>query len=71
MPEVVLQLIIMLLVCGFLYWCWLKISPLLPIAEPFTSWINVLLVILIGAVIIFYGVIPLLETLGHMHIGLH
>lgn len=66
MPPIVLQLIITLVICGFLYWVWLKISPLLPIAEPFASIINVLIVILIGAIIIFYVVIPLLQTLGHM-----
>ena len=66
MPAIVLQLIITLVVCGFLYWVWLKISPLLPIAEPFASIINVLIVILIGAIIVFYVVIPLLQTLGHM-----
>ena len=69
MPELVIQLIIVLIVCGFLYWCWLLVSPRLPIAEPFLGWINVLFMILIGAIIIFYAVIPLLESVGHMHIG--
>lgn len=68
MPPIVLQLIITLVVCGFLYWVWLKISPLLPIAEPFASIINVLIVILIGAIIIFYVVIPLLQTLGNVRL---
>ena len=71
MPDIVLQLIIVFLVCGFFYWAWLKISPFLPIAEPFTSIINVLIVILIGAIILFYAVIPLLNMLGHTHLGLH
>ena len=71
MPDLIIQLIIVLLVCGFLYWVWLKIAPLLPVAEPFLSWINVLFVILIGAVILFYAVIPLLQSVGHMNLGLH
>lgn len=69
MPDLIIQLIIVLLICGFLYWVWLKIAPLLPIAEPFASWINVLMVILIGAIILFYAVIPLLRALGHMSLG--
>ena len=46
----------------------MKIAPLLPIAEPFASIINVLIVILIGAIIVFYVLIPLLQTLGHMRL---
>ena len=71
MPDLIIQLIIVLLVCGFIYWVWLKISPLLPIAEPFTSIINVLIVILIGALVLFYVLIPLLNSLGHLSLGLH
>lgn len=71
MPDLIIQLIIVLLVCGFIYWVWLKIAPLLPVAEPFTSIINVLIVVLIGAIILFYIVIPLLNSLGHLHLGLH
>ena len=52
MPDLIIQLIIVLLICGFLYWVWLKLSPLLPIAEPFASIVNVLIVILIGAVVL-------------------
>ena len=63
MPELIIQLIIVLVVCGFCYWVWLKISPMLPIAEPFLGWINVLFLILIGALVIFYAVIPLLRML--------
>jgi hypothetical protein len=66
MPDLIIQLIIVMLVCGFVYWCWLKLSPLMPIAEPFASVINVLIVILIGAIVLFYAIIPLLHQLGHM-----
>ena len=71
MPDLIIQLIIILLICGFLYWVWLKLSPLLPIAEPFTSIINVLIVILIGAIVLFYVIIPLLQAVGHIHIISH
>ena len=53
MPDLILQLIIVFLICGFCYWAWLKLSPFLPIAEPFASIINVLIVI------------PILNMLGH------
>jgi hypothetical protein len=66
MLEVLIQLIIVLVVCGFLYWIWQMISPKLPIAEPFLGWINILFLIIIGAVIIFYAVIPLLRMLPRM-----
>jgi hypothetical protein len=66
MPDLIIQLIIVMLVCGFVYWCWLKLAPLMPIAEPFASVINVLIVILIGAIVLFYAIIPLLHQLGHI-----
>ena len=69
MPDLIIQLIIVLLVCGFLYWVWLKLAPLMPIAEPGASIITVLIVILIGAIIRFYVIIPLLHELAHMPIG--
>ncbi len=68
MPDLIIQLIIVMLICGFVYWVWLKLAPLLPIAEPFASIINVLIVILIGAIVLFYAVIPLLHQLGHIAI---
>lgn len=71
MPALVIQIIIALLICGFVYWVWLKLSPLLPIAEPFLSIVNVLIVILIGAIVLFYVVIPLLQSLAHMNFGIH
>lgn len=63
MPEVIIQLIIVLVICGFLYWIWQMISPRLPIAEPFLGWINILFLILIAAIVIFWAVIPLLRML--------
>lgn len=68
MPDLIIQLIIVMLVCGFAYWVWLKLAPLMPIAEPFASIINVLIVILIGAIVLFYAIIPLLHQLGHLRL---
>ena len=69
MPDLIIQLIIVMLICGFVYWVWLKLAPLMPIAEPFASVINVLIVILIGAILLFYFLIPILHQLGHMSVG--
>jgi hypothetical protein len=33
MPDLIIQLIIVMLVCGFVYWVWLKLTPLMPIAS--------------------------------------
>ena len=71
MPDLIIQLIVVLLVCGFIYWAFLKLMPLAPIAEPFASIINVLVVILVGAIILFYAIIPLLRALGHLNLGFH
>jgi hypothetical protein len=68
MPDLIIQIIIILLVAGFIYWCWLKLAPLMPIAEPFAGIINVLIVILIGAIVLFYAIIPILHQLGHIAI---
>ena len=66
MPEFIIQLIIVMLVCGFLYWIWLKLSPLLPIADPFKTIVDVLIVILIGAIVLFYAIIPLLRMVPRL-----
>lgn len=63
MPDLIIQLIIIFLVCGFVYWAYLKLAPLLPIADPFKTIIDVLVAILIGAIILFYALIPLLKML--------
>jgi hypothetical protein len=65
MPDLIINLIIVALVCGFVYWVWLQLSPLLPIAEPFRSVVNILVVILIGAIVLFYFIIPVLHMIPH------
>jgi hypothetical protein len=61
--DFIINLIILLLICGFVYWVFLKLMPLAPIAEPFASIVNVVVLILIGFVVLFYGIIPLLKML--------
>ena len=66
MPDLIIQLIIVMLVCGFVYWVYLQLMPLAPIAEPFKSVLNVLVLILVGAIILFYAIIPLLHALPRL-----
>jgi len=66
MPDLIIQLIIVMLVCGFVYWVYLKLIPLAPIAEPFKSIMNVLVLILIGTIVLFGAIIPLLKMLPRM-----
>ncbi len=63
MPDLIIQLIIVMLICGFVYWVYLKLMPLAPIADPFRSVLDVLVLILIGAIILFYVIIPILRLL--------
>ncbi len=66
MVDLIIQLIIIMLVCGFAYWIYLKLIGLAPIAEPFKSVLDVLVAILIGAIVLFYAVIPLLKMLPRL-----
>ena len=63
MPDLIIQLIIVMLICGFIYWVYQKLIPFAPIAEPFKGVLNVLVLILIGAIILFYVIIPILRLL--------
>lgn len=67
MVQLIIQLIIALLVAGFVYWVWqTALKPALAqfIAEPFMGLVNALILVLIGAIVLFWAVIPLLHALG-------
>jgi len=64
MVDLIVNCIVVLLICGFIYWVYLRLIPLAQNAEPFLSVINVLVVILVFAVVLFYAVIPLLHALA-------
>lgn len=68
--NLIIQLIIVMLICGFVYWVYLQLIPLAPIADPFKAILNVLVVILVGAIILFWAIIPVLNALGHANFGL-
>jgi len=72
MVDLIITLIVILLIAGFIYWIWLQLQPVLArfIAEPFLGLINVLVLVLIAAIVLFYAIIPLLRALGHAGQGL-
>lgn len=61
--DLIIQLIIIMIVCGFVYWIWTLIRPLLPLPDPFGRIVDILVVILIVFIILFYAVIPILRML--------
>lgn len=66
MGNLILNLVIVLLVAGFVYWAWLKLKPIIAgfVAEPFMGVVDVLVLILIAAIVLFYAIIPILKALG-------
>lgn len=68
MVNLIIQLIIVLLIAGFIYWIWLQLRPVIAsfIADPFMTVINVLVLVLIAAIVLFYAIIPLLRAMGNM-----
>lgn len=66
MPEMIIQLIIIMLVCGFAYYVWTLVRPLLPIAGAFAQAVDILVLILVAAIILFYAVIPILKMLPRL-----
>lgn len=64
MVDFIVNLIIILLICGFVYWIWTLIRPRLTfIAEPFIGIVDILVIVLLAAIVLFYAVIPLLRML--------
>jgi hypothetical protein len=65
MVALVVQAIIVLIVVGFAYWAWTKVRPIFAqfIAEPFMGLIDVALIILIGAIVVFWFLIPLIKMI--------
>lgn len=64
--DLIIQLIIIMIVCGFVYWIWTLIRPLLPLPGPFGRIVDILVLILIVFIILFYALIPILRTLPRM-----
>ena len=69
MPALIIQVIIVLLVCGFLMWAARRLLALIPMEPIIRQVIDVLLIILVVALILFYIVIPVLHQLAGLSIS--
>lgn len=68
--HLLVQIIIALLIAGFLFWAVRRIVSIIPLEPIFKQAIDVLLIIAVVAVILFYVVIPLLNVLAGVHISI-
>lgn len=64
--DLIIQLIIVMIVCGFVYWIWTLIRPLLNLPDPFGRIVDILVIILVAFIVLFYAIIPLLRMLPRM-----
>ena len=69
MPALIIQVIIVLLVCGFLFWAVRLVLGLIPLEPIIRQVIDVLLIILVVALILFYIMIPVLHQLAGLSIS--
>ena len=62
MVNWVVQLIVVLLICGFLYWIWTLVKPLLSFMPAILMQvIDILVTVLLVGVVLFYAIIPLIR----------
>jgi hypothetical protein len=66
MLGVLINLVIVLLIVGVVWWAITALLPLIPLPAPTAQIVNVLLIVIFALIIIFYILIPLLHTAG-MH----
>ena len=66
MVNLIVQLIVALLIAGFVYFIWTKLRDVVAqwVAAPFMQLIDILVWVLIGAMILFWVIIPLLHSLA-------
>lgn len=70
MINLIVQLVIVVLVIGFLYWLYLTLIPLATFLHPLLRQVlDVLAIILVVGAILFYVIIPLLHALSRVRIG--
>ena len=62
--ALVVELIIILLVIGFILWAARKLIAVVPLDPFFRQVIDVVLIIVVVAIVLFYVVIPILHILA-------
>ena len=61
MIDVLIHLIVVLLICGVIWWALEAILPLIPLPDPIRQIVRVLLIVVM-AIIIIYALLPLLHV---------
>ena len=61
MIEALIHLVVVLLIVGVIWWAVNAIVPLIPLPAPFAQIIQVLLILILALVLIFYALLPLLH----------
>ena len=69
--NTIIQIIIALIIAGFVLWALRLILGLIPMDAWIKQVVDVLILVLVVAIVLFYVIIPLLHLLaGHMPAGL-
>jgi hypothetical protein len=63
-PQLIVQIVIALLVAGFLFWAVRLVIGLIPLEPILAQVINALLIIAAVAIVLFYVIIPVLHVLA-------
>ena len=69
MSAVLIQLIVVLIIVGVVWWAIEQLLPLVPLPGPIAQIIRVLLVVVLVLVVVFYAIIPLLHLIPHAGLG--
>lgn len=69
--DLIINIIVWLLIAGFLFWAIRLVVSLIPMEPIIKQVIDVLILIVVVAIILFKIVIPLLTTLAHISISIH
>jgi hypothetical protein len=69
MLPLLVQVIIALVIAGFIVWAARQLIALVPMEAIYAKAINVVITIVAVAIVIFYVIIPLLDMLAGVHIG--
>lgn len=65
MIAILIQLVIVLLIIGVIWWAINALMPFVPLPSPIPEIIRVLLIVILALVVIYYALIPLMHAIPH------
>lgn len=68
--AIIIQIIVALLIAGFILWAGRLLASCIPMDPIIARVVDVLIMVLAVAIVLFYVVIPLLNMLAGIHIAL-